>query len=655
MKSSKIIGMCLGVSLTLSGVAIGQSHQYANNMHLEQKILAPDGVADDRFGAPISLGRVWIAVAALGAEVSGHPDAGAVYVYKQTGTTWHFHSKLVSPAPEPDGQFGAGLDFSIFTTPLGIAIGAPNEDAAGVDSGAVYVFRYDPMLDTWGMYSTPLPNDVSAGDHYGQSISIAQDGLSLAVGAVGDDFAGIDAGSVYVMTVGGGLVTRYLGSDTEAGDRFGAAVDLRASYHLLVGAPSEDSLGMDAGAAYLWKNGSTLLVGGHGSSETDKLLAFDGGSDHRFGVSVASGTYGAIIGADGHDQWGPNSGAVYVYDIDPNWIDPSSVRKRFAQHPGPNDHFGNRVAMGLQARWIASNSRSSECVNQGGSAEHGYGINHPSQQTICAPGATASDHFSSGVSALSVSGRPRLAGGTPNDDDLGIDSGSVSIYVSYGDCNNNGVHDHVDLFNNTSQDCNSNGIPDECEIFDDCNGNQIVDSCEWGADPTLDCNWNGLLDACEISQGSTPDVNNNGVPDECDAGFEYCSPAALNSTGMFGKIGSSGSLAVNQNTFALTLTDLPANQFGYFLTGLDHALVIGPGGSSGNLCLGGTLGRFNRPGEVWSSDSLGEVTMALDLTNIPLPGVLSAGSTRYFQAWHRDNTQTSTDSNFSTALSVIFQ
>ena len=68
------------------------------------------------------------------------------------------------------------------------------------------------------------------------------------------------------------------------------------------------------------------------------------------------------------------------------------------------------------------------------------------------------------------------------------------------DCNQNGVHDAVDIATMSSDDCDGTGIPDECE------------------DPTalLDCDFDGESDYCEIINGTSEDGNANQVPDDCE-------------------------------------------------------------------------------------------------------------------------------------------
>ena len=139
-------------------------------------------------------------------------------------------------------------------------------------------------------------------------------------------------------------------------------------------------------------------------------------------------------------------------------------------------------------------------------------------------------------------------------------------------------------------------------------------------------------------------------------GTNYCL-ALANSTGATGAISATGSTSVAANDVTLTAASLPTNAFGYFLTSLTQQVVVLPGGSQGNLCLGGAIGRYVGPGQVQNSGATGSFSLALDLTATPTPNGLvavAAGETWNFQAWHRDSVGGNATSNFTDGLSVSF-
>lgn len=139
-------------------------------------------------------------------------------------------------------------------------------------------------------------------------------------------------------------------------------------------------------------------------------------------------------------------------------------------------------------------------------------------------------------------------------------------------------------------------------------------------------------------------------------GVRYCQ-GTPNSTGLIGSIRAAGSLLASDNSLTLSASNLPAGQFGIFLTSMTQGFSPGASGTSnGNICLGGTVGRYNRAGQILSSGMGGEISLALDLTMTPQGGAftsVSSGQTWNFQGWHRDGV--GLGSNFTEGLEIQFQ
>jgi hypothetical protein len=76
-------------------------------------------------------------------------------------------------------------------------IGAGGEDTKGADAGAVYVFVKSGS--TWSQQSKIWSSDIQAGDGFGGSLSISRNGYFCLVGANSEDTTGTDAGSFYVF------------------------------------------------------------------------------------------------------------------------------------------------------------------------------------------------------------------------------------------------------------------------------------------------------------------------------------------------------------------------------------------------------------------------------------------------------------------------
>jgi len=145
----------------------------------------------------------------------------------------------------------------------------------------------------------------------------------------------------------------------------------------------------------------------------------------------------------------------------------------------------------------------------------------------------------------------------------------------------------------------------------------------------------------------------NELFDGAPIGTNYCDPAVANSTGLPAEISAVGSELVADNNVTLFAKQLPPNQAGYFLTSLTSGFVQNPGGSQGNLCLGGAIGRYSD--SVMNAGPAGEFQLTIDLTDMPVGGVaVLPGETWYFTTWYRDVNPTNT-SNFTNGLQIDFQ
>ncbi|MEM1447575.1 MAG: hypothetical protein AAGI22_00610 [Planctomycetota bacterium] len=138
-----------------------------------------------------------------------------------------------------------------------------------------------------------------------------------------------------------------------------------------------------------------------------------------------------------------------------------------------------------------------------------------------------------------------------------------------------------------------------------------------------------------------------------DVGVRYCSPAQGNSAGPGARIRALGSPFVADADLTLVADEMPPNTVGFFLVAPAQGFIAGPGGSAGNLCLGGSIGRYQAT--VLNSGALGTFAMAVDLAAIPQPtGDVAAvpGDTWFFQAWFRDAIVSIPTSNFTDGVAV---
>ncbi|MEM1447768.1 MAG: hypothetical protein AAF957_01185 [Planctomycetota bacterium] len=136
-------------------------------------------------------------------------------------------------------------------------------------------------------------------------------------------------------------------------------------------------------------------------------------------------------------------------------------------------------------------------------------------------------------------------------------------------------------------------------------------------------------------------------------GQPYCTSVA-NSSGRAAEIQAVGTPLLVENELYLRCVDMPTGTFGYFLTSRTQGLVMNPGGSQGNLCLAGGIGRYIA--DVKNSGSSGSIEVRVDVQAIPQPtGAVAAmaGEAWNFQCWFRDANPTVT-SNLSNGIEVTF-
>ncbi len=190
---------------------------------------------------------------------------------------------------------------------------------------------------------------------------------------------------------------------------------------------------------------------------------------------------------------------------------------------------------------------------------------------------------------------------------------------------------------------------------------------DWDGDGTIDpgtalTDFTGISSLTLAADGTvyfTADVDVNGTVLEgyfclsTGIGANYCM-ATPNSTGMAASISASGSTLASANDVTLLATTLPSNQFAYFVNSQTQGFIPNVGGSQGNLCILGDIGRYNT--QVFSTGASGTGSLALDLPNTPTPfgaTAVMAGETWNFQCWFRDANPTPT-SNLTNGLSLLF-
>lgn len=324
-------------------------------------------------------------------------------------------------------EFGSAVSISLNYA----IVGAYRDDDNGDASGSAYIFDKDHTgNNTWGQVKKLVPSDGAADARFGFSVDISGD-YAIA-GADLDDEQGVNSGSVYIFyknqggTNNWGLVKKITSADGAANDYFGNSVNISGEY-LIVGAQGDDDNGNNSGSAYIfYKNqGGTDNWG-----QVKKITPADGSSDDLFGISVCiSGNY-AVAGADFDDDMGSNSGSAYIFHRDQggtdNW---GQVKKITASDGDTEDHFG--VSTEISGNHIIVGAPLEDALgNASGSAyiyskNQGGTDNWGQVKKITASNGAPYDMFGGGLSIL---GNYALIGAKGDDTLFGDNTGSAYVF-----------------------------------------------------------------------------------------------------------------------------------------------------------------------------------------------------------------------------------
>jgi hypothetical protein len=106
-----------------------------------QKLVPTNLRADDHLGwtVHISGNAEYIILSAEDRNITPLTDVGSAFVYKLINGVYVEHLEILSSNPEAGARFGRGVDISY--DGQYVVVGAPYEDSAGADAGAIYTYK----------------------------------------------------------------------------------------------------------------------------------------------------------------------------------------------------------------------------------------------------------------------------------------------------------------------------------------------------------------------------------------------------------------------------------------------------------------------------------------------------------------------------------
>ena len=323
-------------------------------------VKASNARAETRFGASIALAGDTIAVGAQDESsavtgVNGNQtdssasEAGAVYVFTRSGTTWSQQAYVKASNTRARSNFGWSVALSGDTLAVGAlressaatGINGHQSDTSASEAGAAYVFTRSGT--TWSQQAYVKASNTRARAYFGASVALSGD--TLAVGAYAESSAatGVNgnqsdtsapgAGAVYVFTRAGSawVQAAYVkASNTRIPSGFGASVAISGNT-LAVGATNESSAATGvngtqsdtstpgAGSVYVFtwtgtrwaQQAYVKALNTRAGAQLGSWIALSGDT-LAVGAPYDSSASSGINGNPG-DTSAPNAGAVYVY------------------------------------------------------------------------------------------------------------------------------------------------------------------------------------------------------------------------------------------------------------------------------------------------------------------------------------------------------
>jgi hypothetical protein len=346
------------------------------------------------------------------------PQAGAVYVFTRTGTSWSQQAyikasntgeKAIGKQPSKGDQFGFSIGLSADGNTL--AVGAISEDSGAkgingdqndnslVSSGAIYVFTRSGT--TWSQQAYVKASNADANNLFGYSVGLSADGNTLAASAY--DEAGASrhingpqdkgrrgSGAIYVFTRTGTswAQTAYLkASNAEQEDSLGYSIAISQDGNTVVGGAADEDCfaaginppGCDndyktdtsTGAVYVFvRDGNTwtqqaFIKSSHPNKEDwfgSRLNVSGDGNTIAVGAQLENGGSKGING-DQTDLSAEDSGAIYLFTrTGTTWVQKAYVK---ASNAEAYDEFGSAMALSRDGKILAVGARSEASAAKG--------------------------------------------------------------------------------------------------------------------------------------------------------------------------------------------------------------------------------------------------------------------------------------------------
>jgi hypothetical protein len=273
----------------MDGTSPGTVYIFDINGNQIAMMQATNAVGYDLFGRSVAVSDTRIVVGSL-YEGTG----GWVYIFDINGNQL---AKIQASDTEANDRFGS----SVAVSDTRIVVGAPGEDTGANGAGAAYIFDIDGNeIAKIQAFDPPGTSDAEQNDSFGESVAVSD--TRIVVGASNKSTPAYGVGAAYIFDINGNEIAKIQASDAEEYDRFGSSV-AASDTRIVVGATDEDTTATYAGAAYIFDiNGNQLA----------KIQANDAEAYDYFGKVTVSNNR-IVVGAPSEDTGGSNAGSAYIF------------------------------------------------------------------------------------------------------------------------------------------------------------------------------------------------------------------------------------------------------------------------------------------------------------------------------------------------------
>ena len=183
-----------------------------------RKIIAPDGVSSDLFGASIAVGNGIVAIGSY-QDDDVTVNSGSVYIFNLADGS--FVRKIIADDPGLADQFG----FSLAIDNGILAVGSNQDNIGNNDNGSAYLID----INTGTELHKLTASDTAREDQFGWSIGI-HNGV-VVVGSHQDDDLGSFSGSAYLFDASTGTqIVKLRPSDGGPSEYFGSSVAIENGF-----------------------------------------------------------------------------------------------------------------------------------------------------------------------------------------------------------------------------------------------------------------------------------------------------------------------------------------------------------------------------------------------------------------------------------------